>query len=113
MNIRSFSLVAALALTSGLAVAVHPGVAQAQGLGGVPTHAEEFVNHWIYDAQGNIFGSVRRLTDGGQTAVIMVGAYFQPGSHEATSPTSALAMRNGKVTLEPTSVQALNTTTRR
>ena len=75
--------------------------------------ATSSVGRWLYDLHGNKFGSVRSLTDDGHTAVIMVGSYFQPGSHEARIPTSTLSVVNGKVTLRAETVEALNTITRR
>ena len=71
--------------------------------------AASSVGRWLYDLRGNIVGSVRSVTDDGRTAVIMVGAYFQPGSHEARVPASALSVVNGKVTLRGETIEALNT----
>ena len=106
MNARVLTLAAALILSA--AGAVH---AEQTALGqSVPATV---ANHWLYDVNGNTIGSVRKLTDGGQTAVIMVGDYLRPGSHEATVPVSALAIHNGRVTLEGNTVQALNLTARR
>jgi len=71
------------------------------------------VGRWLHDAQGNIIGSVRTLADDGQTAVIMVGAYFQPGSHEARTFARMLSLVDGKATLRAKTVEALNARTRR
>jgi len=70
------------------------------------------VGHWLYNSDGTKIGSVRRLSDDGQTAVIMVGSYFQPGSHEATLPVTALFVVNGRVTLQTGMAQALNVVAR-
>jgi len=43
----------------------------------------------------------------------MVGSYFQPGSHEAKVSSSMLSIIDGKVTLRPATVEALNTVARR
>ena len=75
--------------------------------------ASSAVGRWVYDLQGNIIGSVRSLTDDGRTAIIMVGSYFQAGSHEARVPSENLSIVNGKVTLQAGTVQALNTVSRR
>ena len=75
--------------------------------------AANSVGRWLYDLRGNIIGSVRSVTDDGRTAVIMVGSYFQPGSHEARVPASALSVVNNKVTLGGETVEALNTTPQR
>lgn len=109
MNTRILSLAALMALSAGGAA-----LAQASAGPGV-THpaASSAVGHWLYDLQGNKVGSVRNLTGDGHTAVIMVGSYFQPGSHQATVPTSALSVVNGKVTLRNETVQALNIVTPR
>ncbi len=94
--------------------------AMAQGAAGPTTShaaaspvAADVVGHWIYDQQGNKLGSVRGLADGGRTAVIMVGSYFQPGSHEARISAGALSVVDGNVTLRNETVQALNTVPRR
>ena len=71
------------------------------------------VGHWLHDPQGNTIGSVRTLSADGQTAEVMVGSYFQPGSHVASVSSNALAIVNGKVTLRSETVEALNTAARR
>ncbi len=43
----------------------------------------------------------------------MVGSYFQPGSHEARVPASALSMVDGKAVLRGDTVEALNSVNRR
>lgn len=78
-----------------------------------PSAAASAVGHWLYDVQGNIVGSVRGLADGGRTAVIMVGSYFQPGSHEARVPARALSITDGRATLEPSTMEAVNAVSRR
>ena len=109
MNTRILSFATLMALSAG-------GAALAQataGSGVAPAVASSAVGHWLYDLQGNKLGSVRSLTDNGHTAVIMVGSYFQPGSHQATVPTSSLSVVNGRVTLRNETVQALNVVTPR
>ena len=110
---RILSLAASLAFSLG-------GAAMAQtAVGPVSHQAPEYsiatssVGRWLYDIQGNKLGSVRKLTDDGRTAVIMVGSYFQPGSHEARIPASELTIVDGKTTLRADTVQALNTVSRR
>ncbi len=105
MNTRFLSLAAALALSvSG------PAMAQAPvGPAATNAVASSAVGHWIYDLQGNKIGSVRRLSSDGRTAEIMVGSYFQSGSHEATIPVTALSIVNGNVTLRTETAEALNT----
>ena len=78
----------------------------------VSSVAASTVGHWLHDPQGNTIGSVRWLADGGRTAVIMVGSYFEPGSHEARVPAGALSVVNGKATLQTQTIEALNTTPR-
>ena len=108
MNTRSFYLAASLLLSVGngamAQTAVSPGAHQAM-VSSIPSSA---VGRWLYDSQGNVIGSVRSLTDDGATAVIMVGSYFQPGSHEARIPSSMLSVTGGKLTLRPASIEALN-----
>ena len=113
MNTRILSLAASLAMSIG-------GTALAQTAYNSPTNnaqvysaASSAVGRWLYDLQGNTIGSVRSLTDDGRTAVIMVGSYFQQGSHEARVPSADLSIVDGKVTLQAGTVQALNTVSRR
>ena len=96
MNTRLLSLAAVLSLSIGSAALAQDN----------PT------GRWLHDAQGNKIGSVRALTPDGRTAEIMLGSYFRPGSYAATVPASALSIVNGKVTLRPETVQALNTVRR-
>ena len=91
--------------TSGLAV--YPTEAQAAAT----LLAARTVGHWLYDAQGNIIGSVRGLANDGRTAVIMLGSYFQPGSHEARVPTGALSIVDGRATLQAEPTERLNAPT--
>lgn len=100
MNTRTIALAAALVLSAG-------GAAFAQTA--APANV---VGDFLYDQQGSTIGSVRSLTDGGRTAVIMVGFIGQPGSHEVTVPASALNVANGHVTLRADTVEALNATRR-
>ena len=102
MTIRILSLAAVLALSVGSGA-----MAQSSPVNQVATHA---VGRWLYDPQGDTIGSVRSLADGGSTAVIMVGSYFRPGSHEARVPARMLSLVDGKVTLQAETVQALNAT---
>ena len=106
MNTRLFSLAVALALTIGGGAI--SGEAMGQTAASSP-FAASAVGSWLYNAQGNKIGSVRRLTDGGQTVVVMIGFYFSiDGIYQARVPASALSMVNGKATLQPATVQALN-----
>ncbi len=109
MNTRILSLVAAMALSLGAAAFAQPMVSPATEQAAAHSVASSAVGHWLYDPQGSIIGSVRSLTDDGRTAVIMVGSYFQPGSHLASVHASSLSIVNGKVTLQNETVQALNT----
>lgn len=108
MNIRILSLAASLALSIGGAALAEPTVGPVTEPA-TASVASNAVGQWLYDSRGNIIGSVRSLTNDGQTVVIMVGTYFQPGSHLDTIRASSLVMMNGKVTLRNETVQALNT----
>jgi hypothetical protein len=109
MNIRFLSLAASLALSVGGAA-----IAQAS-VGPVSPYAvaSSAVGRWLYDLQGNKIGSVRRLSGDGRTVEIMVGSYFQAGSHAATVPATALFFVDGNVTLRAGTVEALNTVPRK
>ncbi len=110
---RILSIAASLAFSLSSGAMAQTAAKPAADQTAVYSVATSSVGRWLYDLHGNKFGSVRGLTDDGRTAVIMVGSYFQPGSHEARIPTSALSVVNGKVTLRAETVEALNTVTRR
>ena len=63
---------------------------------------------WLHDPQGNVIGSVRGPADGGRTAILVIGSYFRPGSHEVRVPASQLSVVGGRVTLQPEISEALN-----
>jgi len=113
MNTRLFSLAASLALSVGGSVMAQAATNHDVNQATAPPIASSVVGRWLYDLQGNTVGSVRSLTDDGRTAVIMVGSYFQPGSHEAKVSSSMLSIIGGKVTLRPETAEALNTAARR
>lgn len=66
------------------------------------------VGQWLRDPNGTIIGSVRSLSGDGRTANVMIGSYFEPGSHEAQVPVSLLSIADGKVILQRETLQALN-----
>ena len=106
MNTRLLSLAGALALAIGGGAVSGQVMAQTAASSSFSASA---VGGWLYNAQGNKIGSVRRLTDGGQTVVVMIGFYFSiDGIYQASVPASALSMVNGKATLQPATFQALN-----
>lgn len=113
MNTRILSLAASLAFTFGGAALAQPAASPAAGQAAVYSVASSAVGRWLYDLKGNRIGSVRKLEDGGRTAVIMVGSYFQQGSHEARVPASTLSVVSGKTVLGGDTVEALNTVSRR
>ena len=114
MNTCILGLVTSLALLPGgmatAQAAAEPGVNNAAESAAV---ADAFVGRWLYDPHGDIIGSIHGLADSRRTAIIMVGSYFQPGSHEARVPARALSLVNGKVTLRAETVAALDTRFRR
>lgn len=94
---------AAASAGSGAMAQVPPGAASL----GCATEAA--VGRWLHDPQGAKIGSVRALADGGRSAVVMVGSYFQPGSHEAVVPACQIAAAaDGRLTLRREAVEALN-----
>ena len=60
---------------------------------------ESLAGRWLHDPQGNVIGSVRGSADAGRTARLMIGSYFQPGSHEIRVPTDTLFVSKGVVML--------------
>ncbi len=75
--------------------------------GGSARISNDAVGSWIYDNSGNIVGSLRSLSDDGRKATVMVGSYFQPGSHLMTVPSDVLQMANGRVTVGHDTATAL------
>ena len=113
MNTRHFILTASLVLAVGGGAVAQAAVVPAAHPVVAPFAASNAVGHWLHDPQGNTIGSVRVLSVDGQTAEIMVGSYFQPGSHVASVSSIALAMVDDKVTLRRETVETLNTAARR
>ncbi len=110
MTTRILSLAAALALSLNFGAMAQSNPADRTA---TPSVAANAVGRWLYDPQGDTIGSVRGLADGGSTAVLMIGSYFRPGSHEARVPARMLSIVDGKVTLQSETVEALNATSRR
>ena len=105
MTARFFGALALLTVSGGSAAVAQalPGAASS----GCATEAA--VGRWLLDSQGAKIGSIRALTDGGRTVVIMVGSYFQPGSHEAVVPACAITVAaDGRVMLRREAIEALN-----
>jgi hypothetical protein len=69
--------------------------------------AADAVGHWLYDANGEVIGSVRGVSADG-TARVMIGSYLQPGSHEASVAARDLATVDGKVVLRQERLLASN-----
>jgi hypothetical protein len=106
---RILSLAAALTLSAAGATLAQPAHGPTADGTAAYAAASSPVGRWLYDLKGNKIGSIRSLSEDGQTAVVMVGSYFQPGSHLTAVPTNALSVVDGKVTLRNETVQALNT----
>ena len=68
---------------------------------------------WLHDEQGNVIGSVRSFADGGQTAILMIGSYFEQGSHLAVAPASSLYVAAGQVRLRTSTAGGMNLFARR
>lgn len=113
MNTRHVSLAAALVFAASGGAMAQIAVVPAANQAAAPFDASNAAGHWLHDRQGKTIGSVRALSDDGQSAEIMVGSYFQPGSHVVRIPRSALAIVGGKVTLRSETAEALNTAPRR
>ena len=111
MTIRFAILAAAVALSSNAAAMAQPAAGSAHVAASPGAEAPvtaSAVGMWIRDPQGNIVGSVRSLRGGAGTAEILVGSYFQNGSHVATVPLSTLSLVDGRVVLRTDSLMALN-----
>lgn len=66
--------------------------------------ASTLVGQWVYSPGGDKIGSVRAVGPAG--VELMVGGYFQPGSHVETVPVRALSLADGRVILQPDTLQA-------
>jgi len=109
MKTLSLATIAAFFTLAGAAMAQPVPTRAADPAALSASAAQQAVGHWLHDAQGNTIGSVRALADGGRSAVLMLGSYFQPGSHEITVPTRRLSIVDGKAVLQTETVAALNT----
>ena len=109
-SLRIFSLAATLAFSISFGAIAQSNLADRTA---TPSVAASAVGHWLHSPQGDTIGSVRGLADGGSTAVIMIGSYFRPGSHEARVPARMLSIVDGKVMLQAETVEALNATSSR
>ncbi len=99
-TLRILSLAIVLALpAAGAALAADPPIS---------TVGANAVGRWLRDPNGTIIGSVRSLSNDGRTANVMIGSYFEPGSHVAQVPVSSLSIADGKVILQRETFQALN-----
>ena len=115
MNTRVLSLGASLLVPLGGVLA--GGTAMAQAATGNTVMAQlatraadtDMVGRWVHDPRGNAIGSVRSLAEDGRIAVLMIGSYFQPGSHETRVPVSALSETSRGIVLREGTVEALNT----
>lgn len=101
---RTILLGATLSLALAAGAMAQTGASPAAG----PAAAASAVGHWLYSPKGEIIGSVRSVTDGGRTAVLMIGSYFRPGSYEERIRAEDLSVVDGKVILRGESALALN-----
>lgn len=100
---------AALLALTGVRLAAGAGTtAQATGSPATAPAIASVAGHWLHDSQGNVIGGVQGSADGGRTAVLMIGSYFQPGSHEIRVPASQLSVASGQVRPRPEISEALN-----
>lgn len=109
MMTRLFGALALVAATAGTGALAQTPTSAAPPRCANPTAA---VGRWLHDPQGNTIGSVRALADGGRSAVIMIGSYFEPESHEAVVPACEISLADGKVTLRREITEALNAPSR-
>jgi hypothetical protein len=79
-----------------------------------PAHAEQAsqslepgVGNWLYDANGQLIGSVYAVADSGRTVVIQIGSYLTPGRHLVSVPAADVAVSNGRTTLQTLTAQEL------
>ncbi len=96
----ALSLAIALALTAaGCSVTANPPI---------NTVGADAVGRWLCDPDGAVIGSVRSLSTDGRTANVMIGSYFEPGSHEVQVPIGSLSVAGDKAVLQQETLQALN-----
>jgi hypothetical protein len=102
---KTAALVLAAGLGSGIAGLAHPVFAQ-------PTaelNPQSVVGNWLYDANGQLVGSVYAVADGGRTVVVQYGSYLTPGRHLVSLPAADLALVSGHATLRTLTANALAT----
>jgi len=98
---------AALALTGANVAASAVPVAQSASVLERPADPSA-AGRWLHDEQGNVIGSVRGFAEGGQTAILMIGSYFEQGSHVAVVPASSLYVAAGQVRLRASPAGEIN-----
>jgi hypothetical protein len=106
MRIHILGIAVALGVSSGGMAIAQTATAPGAMSSVDSSAAEQAVGRWVYDAEGKAIGSVR--ANDGRTATIMMGSYFQPGSHEVSVPSQTLSIANGKVTIDPQIARALS-----
>jgi hypothetical protein len=68
---------------------------------------QSVVGNWLYDANGELVGSVYAVTDGGRTVIVLYGSYLTPGSHLVSLPAADFAVVGGHATLRTLTADAL------
>ena len=68
------------------------------------------VGNWLYDANGELVGSVYGVADGGRTVIAQWGSYLTPGRHLVSVPAADFAMVGDHVMLRTLTANALAST---
>ncbi len=103
----ALTLAASLALTGANVAASAEPMAQSAASLERPA-GPSAAGRWLHDEHGNLLGSVRGFTDGGRTAILMIGSYFEQGSHLATVPATSLYIAAGQVRLRTSTSEGMN-----
>ena len=99
MKMNSFARTGlALAIAAVLGAAT-PALAQSA--------AQSAVGKWLYDANGEIVGSVQSVRDDGRTAIVQYGTILTPGNHLVAIPAEDVSMVGGRATLSTMTADAL------
>jgi len=80
-----------------------PALAQTAAGGSV----QSVVGRWLYDANGDLIGSVYAVTDGGATTIIQYGSYLTPGRKLVAIPSAEVTIVGGRAVLRTLTADSL------
>ena len=78
-----------------------------QAPGRAESPLQSAVGRWLYDANGELVGSVYGVSNDGSTVTVQYGTYLTPGRHLVTLPSSDVVIVQGRATLRTLRADAL------